>query len=806
MDKWLFTFFLGALLSLFLPIVPAIFHIVLLLSLAFVLILKKAVINYTGFLFGCAWILAQDIAYQQDLYQLSSITKKNTKQHFFSQAHIVQGKVLSLIDEQNYQDEIDELKLPVNSSPKNNEQHADLRFNLQVTHLNYLPLARPIKIRLRWLEPEFSIQQGDEVQFSVKLKPAYGFANSGGFNYQTWLRYKNIVATGYIRNNTKKRSNENKLVQTDVSFRQQQYHKIKTLLADNPLSSLVLALALGDRSAISKQQWQVLTATGTQHLIAISGLHLGLIASAIFFIVVKTIRYLPLSFLATKITRSTITRFNHRYIAILISLTFTLFYAALSGFALPTIRALFMLIFYWLMRMLAIKLSLTRWLLLVVFAVLLTDPMSILSASFWLSFYAVIVIFLVLWRSFLFYQKSQQHWLLKVIQSLFIIQLGLSIFLIPITLIIFQQLSTVAFLANIVAVPLMSFTAIPFSLAGVLILPFSEFLAQLFFDWSLIALNFLWQWLVFLAEQSWALIPFSSVEVFITSFLIIVLACFYFCQLNLRYLSYALPVFLVLVITNTLIKPYIWQLTVLDVGHGLAVVIKQNKKIVLYDTGAKYPSGFNMSEAVILPFLQHKNISHIDHLIISHNDNDHLGGLAVLQEHINIKQLIYNDQKTNTTGSFCLQGQTFVWQQLTFEQLWPNKLVYDHNDDSCVIKVSDKQSSVLLTGDISKRVERQLVASKIDLRADVLIVPHHGSKSSSSEQFIKAVNPKVAIFSSGYLNRWKMPTTEVLRRYHKLGIITYTTANNGMIHLLKTDKEMKILTYRQDLFPYWFAN
>ncbi len=802
MDKWLFTFFLGALLSLFLPIVPAIFHIVLLLSLAFVLILKKPVINYTGFLFGSAWILAQDIAYQNDLAQLSSI---NTEQHFFSKAHIVQGKVLSLIDTQSHQDEIDELKLPVNPLSENNEEYADLRFNLQVTHLNYLPLARPIKIRLRWLQPEFGIQQGDEVQFSVKLKPAYGFANSGGFNYQTWLRYKNIVATGYIRNNSKKRSNENKLLQADVSFRQQQYHKIKTMLADKPLSSLVLALALGDRSAISKQQWQVLTATGTQHLIAISGLHLGLIASAIFFIVVNIIRYLPLSFLEKTIT-TTITTFNHRYIAIIISLTFTLFYAALSGFALPTIRALFMLVFYWLMRMLAIKLSLTRWLLLVVFAVLLTDPMSILSASFWLSFYAVIVIFLVLWRSFLFYQNSKQHWLLKAVQSLFIIQLGLSVFLIPITLIIFQQLSTVAFLANIIAVPLMSFTAIPFSLAGVLILPFSEFLSQLFFEWSLIALNFLWQWLMFLAEQPWALIPFSSEEVFITSFIIMLLAFFYFCQINWRYFYYVLPVFLVLVITNYFMKPHTWQLTVLDVGHGLAVVINKNEKVVLYDTGAKYPSGFNMSEAVILPFLQQKNISHIDHLIISHNDNDHLGGLAMLQANINIKQFIYNDKKSNNKGKFCLQGQMFVWQQLTFEQLWPNKLVYEHNDDSCVIKVSGKQYSVLLTGDISKRVERQLVASKVDLRADVLIVPHHGSKSSSSEQFINAVDPKIAIFSSGYLNRWKMPTTEVLRRYHKLGITTYTTANNGMIQLLTTDKEMKIQTYRQDLFPYWFAN
>jgi competence protein ComEC len=806
MDKWLFYFFLGAVLSLFLPIVPAIFHIVLLLALLFVLIIRKRSFVYTGFLFGCTWILYQGICYQNDLTQLFSLNNKIVSDSFFLKAHIIKGHVVSLITESNSNISSSSAAAYTSSNADSELPINDLRFNFKVSHLDYLPLSKPIKIRLRWQQAPFKLQQGNVAQLSVKLKPSHGLANSGGFNYQVWLRAKNIVATGYVRN-TKESTLVNKIEQADSSFRQQQYSKIKSLLADTPLSSFVIALALGDRSAISTKQWQVLTATGTQHLIAISGLHLGLIASVIFWLVSKIIHYLPLKFLKN----SNITQFNHRYVAIVVSLLFTLFYAALSGFALPTIRALFMLLFYWLLRAFSINIPLYRWILLVIFAVLLTEPMGLLSASFWLTFYAVIVIFLVLWRAYAVQQQQLVkagyfNAVIKFLKSLFIIQLGLTIFLIPISLIIFKQFSALAFLANIVAVPLMSLTAIPLSLAGVLVLPLSEQLAKILFELSAFFLTWLWYWLDLLAQQPWALIQVSSTQIVFISLILLIFAAKYFLQLPRRYSLYLIPVLLVLLVNQYKNSAQPWQLTVLDVGHGLAVVINRDNRAILYDTGAKYPSGFTMGEAVILPFLQQKNIQHLDHLVISHNDNDHLGSLAVLQRNLDIKNLIYNDQQVNVNGTYCLQGQHFTWQGLTIEQLWPKSLVFDKNDHSCVIKISDGYHKVLLTGDISKKVEQQLIDQKIDLTADTLIVPHHGSKSSSSEAFIQAVSPQRAIFSNGYLNRWKMPTPEVLRRYHKQGIITYTTASNGMIMLSTTANKTAIKTFRQDLFPYWFAN
>ena len=803
MDKWLFTFFLGALLSLFLPIVPAIFHIVLLLSLALALIITKQPLHYTGFLFGGAWILYQGVSYQNDLAQFSQANGQLSDSNFFLKSHVVQGEVLSLIVNKDANNDHQNTTKSWFFNTLDNEQpnKRDLRFNLQVTHLNYLPLNKPIIIRLRWLQPDFSIAQGDIVQFAVKLKPAYGLANSGGFNYQVWLRYKEISATGYIRQ-SKNKKHVNQLIVKAKSFRQQQYEKITQQVPAQPLRALLLALTLGERGHLTTQQWHILKATGTQHLIAISGLHLGLVAMGVFLLVAKLLLYLPVGI----IKNISITRLNHHYLAICVSLLVTLFYAALSGFAVPTLRAIFMLSLYWLARLQGIKLPLARWFLLVIFVVLLTEPMSLLSASFWLSFYAVLVIFIILWRSFLFYQHGQQHWLLKAFKTLLLIQLGLTIFLLPVTLIIFHQFSPLSFIANLIAVPLMSLTAIPLSLAGVLVLPLSESIAEFLFSASLYFLEILWQWLSFLAQQPWALVSVDKLTITLISFAVAFVAAFYFWQIKWRYSAYFLPVLLVFTVNHFILNKAAWQLTVLDVGHGLAIVVNRGKHAVLYDTGAKYPSGFNMSEAVIIPFLQQQNIKEIDHLFISHNDNDHLGGLAILQNNITINRLHYNDKLAIKASSPCLQGQVFTWQNLTFTQLWPNSLVYEHNDDSCVIKISDGKYKILLTGDISKKTERYLVKTGIDLRADVLIVPHHGSKSSSSEGFIQAVSPHVAIFSNGYLNRWQMPTAEVLRRYHQRGIKTYSTANDGMISLLTTDKDTKIVTYRRDLFPYWFAN
>jgi len=815
MDKWLLMFFLGAIFSLFLPIVPVLFYIVLLLTAVFGLIISKRMIYFTGFLLGCAWILFNGYIYQHSLQ-----SNKIEKSDLHKSSHIIEGEILTL--------QVSTKMAPPAS--KNNVSVVPLskqlnrqRFNIKVTTFDYLDLTTPFMVRLSWQSPQINLKQGYKIRLKVKLKPTHGFANSGGFNYQIWLSHKNIVATGYVVN-----SKDNQLIQNKSSFRQQQFDRIKQLIPDQMLSPLISALTLGERGEVTPQQWQILKATGTQHLIAISGLHLGLVATSIFVVILFIIKMMPLDYFNTTKLASKLNQRNVIYFAVFISLALTCYYAALSGFAIPTIRALLMLTLYWLSRIIGIKLSLKRWLLLVVFFVLITTPMSILSASFWLSFYAVCLIFLLLWRflSVLNIAKNtKKEKIIVFIKSLVILQLGLSLLLTPITLLFYQQLSLVAFFANIFAVPWMSFTAIPLSLSAIIFLPFSETLSIWLFHWCLNTLAILWQWLSFLALQPWALQSFSRLQILVISLIVLIFAYYFFIHIKGKYYSfYFLPFIFVIMINKFWFKSSDWQVTVLDVGHGLAVVIERDGHVILYDTGAKYPSGFNFADAAILPFLQQRGIKEIDKVIISHNDNDHLGGLTVLQQKIPINEIIYNQQLDNrnneksltlaeneklespTKHHHCLRGQRFSWQKLTFEQIWPTTVVANNNDDSCIIRISDGDFSILFTGDASKKVEKVLLHHKLDISANVLIAPHHGSKSSSSEPFLQAVNPQYAIFSSGYLNRWHMPVSSVLLTYHRHYIKTYNTADDGMIQVIFSNKEIKLNTYRDDYFPYWFAN
>jgi len=828
MDKWLLMFFVGAILALFLPIVPALFYIVLLLAVVVALIIAKKYI-FTGLLLGCCWILWQGF-YYQNVLNANDIT--NSQLH--AKSHIIEAEVLSLHSPRQ------SFKFSKGSSKASAKTNDLLRFNVNVTRFDYKTLKQPFIMRLSWKNANLLIQQGNYVTLHVRLKPAHGLANVGSFNYQLWLRAQNIVATGYVLN--RKNQHENTITGDVISFRQQQLNWLTKILPEHSLSAVLIALALGEKQYISAAQWQVLTATGTQHLIAISGLHLGLVATSIYFLVllcVKIIplRHWPLSLLISSQIKEYLGQHNANFYAIALSLLITFIYALLAGFAIPTLRALFMLNLYWLARLLAINISLKRWLLLVVFFVLITAPMSILSASFWLSFYAVLVIFLLLWRCHFWLQtrapvdnntpklqKLKQKFMM-FIKGLLVLQLGLSLFLLPVTILFYQKISLVAFAANLLAVPWMSFTAIPLSLFAMLIMPLSESFALTLFNLCLQSLDVLWQWLTFLAQQPWSLYSLSGLQSTVIIVNVSLLLMVFFLNISWRYSFYMVPVLLALLVNYSSNDPDDWQVNVFDVGHGLAVVIEKNHHVILYDVGAQYPSGFNISDAVILPFLQQRGIKHIDKVFISHNDNDHVGSLTTLVQKMPIDELIYNqhfstsrratsaNESIKIPQSACLQGQNIQWQGLNIEQLWPTSQTAENNDDSCVIKISDAMHSVLLTGDISKKVEKKLLnepltkpLTKQSLMVNVLIAPHHGSKSSSSSAFLQAVSPQYAIFSSGYLNRWHMPVQSVVMNYRKLGINTFNTAENGMINVQMSAGQLSLSTYRNDLFPYWFAN
>lgn len=808
MDWWLASFFLGSILSLFLPIVPELFVLILLILFSIILFLYKPLRLSSGLFFGASWMLYNAFNYQ-NLWQDNNLDLLELAQT----SQWVEGKVISL----------QHLTTP----DQFNDSKKTLRFNFNITHLNSEKITKPLKIRLSWKNADITVQQGQFVRLKVKFKPAHGLANIGGFSYQTWLRSKHITATGYVI-----KDKNNKVLTTSYSIRQQLFNSYKNLLPEHDLSPLLLALGFGSRGELNQSLWQVLQATGTGHLIAISGLHIGLVVTGSYFLVLMLIRLLPLSSYNNLPFFQTL---NIRYFAILISLAVGIAYGYLAGFSLPTIRALLMLSLYWLSRILSVNISIKRWLLLTLFLLTIMTPFSLFTASFWLSVYAVTIIFLTLWRFQSVLNSGHTAW--RFIKGLFVIQLSLTVMLLPISAVFFQQISFVALLANLVAVPWMSFFSIPLCLLSVLVMPLSESLSQSFMVLCIETLQVLWQYLSYLSHQSWALVRLSSDKIQLAVLFGLVSTIFLFLR-SPRMITSGVSVnrrgrkkllvllnisILLFFILNTINFNHLsrnnkkqksdnaleWQVIVFDVGQGLSVLIKRGANAILYDTGAAYPSGFSMADAVILPYLQHSNLAQIDKVIISHSDNDHSGGLLEIEKSIKVSELFYNDRNAKnklTKNSICSQGKSFSWQNLEVEMLWPKDKVSDENDDSCVVIISDGKYSVLLTGDISNKVELALINQYSKLTTDILIVPHHGSKTSSSNLFISTLKPAFAVVSAGYLNRWHMPVAEVVRRYQQHNIELLNTASLGQIIFTISEEGIRQQSYNRDLWPFWFAH
>jgi len=542
---------------------------------------------------------------------------------------------------------------------------------------------------------------------------------------------------------------------------------------------------------------------------------------------------------------------NIRLVALSISITVAIFYGYLAGFSIPTARAITMLLLYWLSRLLHIKLSVKRWLLVTTCLLILLFPFSLLSASFWLSLYAVCIIFLILWRfkSWLFLGNK----LVTFLKSLLLIQVFLTLLLLPLTALFFTKLSTVSILANIVAIPWMSFIVLPLTLLSVILMPINDSVAIYLMTASDLSLQMLWRWLLMLSEPSWALFALSNAQVSVIFFSVTLFAIVIFVlpkelitRTNLTFKGISTKLIKVMFLASLVLllgssnaiqskkaialphsglprvtsviksnKPT-WRLHFFDVGHGLSVLLTREGRAILYDTGASYASGFNMVDAVILPYLQYLGIQRLDSVFISHGDNDHLGGYAKLKQAIKVKQLITNETRlvdSSIKYQACSQGMSINWQGLIIDVLWPIKGASAHvltsvqkqgNDDSCVLLISDGQHKVLLTGDISAKVETKLLDLYPDLTVDVMTVPHHGSKTSSSKAFIKQLSPDIALVSTGYLNRWHMPVSSVVSRYNEENVKLLNTATLGQIILTFTDDGVVSHNYQQNLRPFWF--
>ncbi|WNC73688.1 DNA internalization-related competence protein ComEC/Rec2 [Thalassotalea psychrophila] len=768
MERWLLLFFIGACCALLLEQVPALYYLLLLaLSCFCVAILTcfyKKLLPVLAWLFGFAYILFAASAH----FSWSDNNKLDAKTLHLSEL-LIQGTVQTLIVGGN----------------------EDLRFNVEIQSINSQLLKQPFGARITFKQANIVLSQGDIVQLLVKVKPAHGFANQGSFSYQKWLLQNHLVVTGYV-----KKSSLNMVLEKSTSVRQALYNQLNKNLKQT-LKPLILALSLGDKSQIDNPMWQVLQTTGTQHLMAISGLHLGLIAGFGFTLAKLIIWLLPKPLLSQ--------RYLYLY-PMIVSLVFACIYSYLAGFSMPTIRALIMLLWFYGLRIFCIKVTIIKWLLLSLCTIILIDPFAIFDASLYLSFSAVLVILFSFWRwGYLFVNRPKWQ---KMFLSLLLLQIAISLLLMPLTLLLFNKVSIVAPLANIIVVPWLSFTAIPTILIATLTLPIMPSLALWLFDIANYCLELGMDYLSWLAAFEYSTVSFSTP--------VLVIICLTPLTIFLQTLRLIHPKWVFISLLPTLVSIIgveigvqywqksnkYWLMTIFDVGHGVAVLIERNGEAILYDTGAAYPSGFNFVEAVIKPYLLTNRIDKIDLAIISHRDNDHAGGLPFLQKYNLVKSFSVNfsDLENNIP---CTAGKFINWQGLTLKVLSPNNKVGTHNDESCVIEITDGKYKVLLPGDISNKVELQLLHNELLSKVDVLLAPHHGSKSSSSFSFVQFVQPKYVLYSSGFLNRWDMPVKEVVERYQQISAIELNTSIVGMVQFTFTKQGITYKTYRDNLLPFW---
>lgn len=637
----------------------------------------------------------------------------------------------------------------------------------------------PKKVKLSWYQPTWNLKQGQKVHLEVKLKPPFGLANEGGFSYQTWLLSQSIIAKGYVVPD-----GNNRLLKQQMSVRQQVLDQLTTMNLSHV--KWILALSIGYRGLLDSKDWLLMQQTGLAHLISISGLHL-----AVAFGLAYGVFGLGLSSLLAVIRRHDV--INVHYVSLVGALAVCFAYSYLAGFSVPTLRAWFALGFVVSMSLLGRHITMRSGFLISISALIMIFPSSLLSVSFWLSVTAVVAILFAMWR--LEPLRSEAGLVRKLVYGAKI-QGILTLLITPLAIYHFGNVPLYSLLFNLLLVPFVSLVLVPMCLVSTLILLVLPGVAAPLFElingvvkWGFDGANVLLE----SATLAWSVPAFSLV-----SLVFVLVAVIWMLLPPMPVSKLGLSVLLLPLIFDIWRSPEKgWFVHVLDVGQGLSVVVEKHNRAMVYDTGPAFESGFNMADAAILPFLKQRGVDRIDHLVVSHQDNDHSGGQSILQPFV--------DKFT----AHCKAGTRWEWQQIEIKVLWPpsGQPFNGGNANSCVLMLSDGNVSVLLPGDIEKAQERQLVVTYDEaLKADILVAPHHGSATSSTRLFLRHVRPRWAVFSRGFENRWGFPKSQVIESYRKYGVNLLDTVENGQVSFHIQENSLSVERFRQHVEPFWYRN
>ena len=610
------------------------------------------------------------------------------------------------------------------------------------------------------------VQPGEIWQLQLRLKAPHGNHNPGGFDYELWLWQSGVQATGYVRDGVRDTPPQRLQPASGAWVARARQHLRDRILNNGAApgqAGLIAALVVGDQAAIAAPDWETFRVTGVAHLVSISGLHITMFA---------WLASLGVGWLWRR-SAALCLRWPAPIAALWGGLVLATAYALFSGWGLPAQRTVLMLAVVTVLRLTGVHWPWPWVWMLAAVAVVATDPWALLQPGFWLSFVAVAVLFADA-------PVHPERTVWSRIQNLVRVQCRLTLALAPLTLGWFGQVSLVGVLANLIAVPWLTLLVTPLAMAGVV--------------WPPLWWAAGWALEVWMTALQWfATWPGAALTLPALPLGLLVAAAVGCALLVFRLPRAMQGLGLALLLPVCLWQPQrptVGQFSVLaaDVGQGNAVLIQTATHALLYDTGPPLGPQTDTAQRVLLPLLQARAVT-LDQLVLSHRDVDHAGGAASVLRAFPSLPLLSSIEanhplQQHTTVTRCEAGQAWDWDGVRFEVLHPGAADYTQkrspNARSCVVRVVSAQGRVaLLTGDLEKAQELQLVRQGAPLQADFLLVPHHGSRTSSSALFLDAVQPDVALVQAGYRNRYRHPQQGVLDRYAERGIVVHDSPHCG---------------------------
>ena len=679
------------------------------------------------------------------------------------------------------------------------------RFAFDVERVETAGAVVPRRVMLSWYrgaDPEASaappsIRAGERWHLVLRLRRPHGNANPGGFDYEAWLLENGVRATGYVRPRE-----ANGLVEAFVPGFGYGVERLRQAVRDrflavlppetHPYGGILAALAVGDQRAIQGDLWNVFNRTGTTHLMSISGLHVTLVAALAGWACGALWRRVPR--LANRVAA--------QRVALAAGVLAAFLYTALAGFGVPAQRTLYML------AVAALALGSGRWvspgrvLGLALVAVLLADPWAVLAAGFWLSFGAVAALLFVAGE-----RRGAEAgegdgpgrppWGERL-RAWGLVQGAATLASLPVLLLVFGQFSLVSPLANALASPVVSFVVTPLALAAAAV-PWDGLLhlAHLPLAWlmeglALAAVLPVWQ----------SAAPPLSVAILAGLGVILLLLP---AGVPGRWagLGLLLPLFLWPPPRPAAGEAWV---TVLDVGQGLSTVVRTRDHTLVYDPGPLYSAESDAGQRVVVPYLRSLGVDRLDGLVVTHRDSDHSGGSASLRAALPVDSFW---SSAGEAGSIpCQDGQRWEWDDVRFTVLHPAAAEYraegKANHLSCTLRIEAGGRAILLTSDIEARDEEALLRRhRAELAVDVVLVPHHGSRTSSTPAFVAATAARHAVVPVGYRNRFGHPKEEVLARYAAAGMTVWRTDRDGAVELVLARDGVKARAWRSERPRYW---